>query len=42
VSGNGPEGGLPVPPEPGSAAVPQGLVSAIVNLVGTGPVELGA
>jgi hypothetical protein len=42
VSGNGHEGGPPVPPEPGRAAVPEGLVSAVVNLVGTGPVELGA
>jgi len=33
------------PPEPGSpdeASVPEGLVSAVVNLVGTGPVLLGA
>jgi hypothetical protein len=29
-------------PGPGPAAVPEGLVSAIVDLVGTGPVELGA
>src|SRR5260370_11961435 len=27
---------------PGEAAVPQGLVSSVVNLVGTGPVLLGA
>jgi hypothetical protein len=34
----------PVPPDPAQvpAAVPEGLVTAIVNLVGTGPVELGA
>jgi hypothetical protein len=42
VSGNGHEGGPPVPPGPGRAAVPEGLVSSVVNLVGTGPVELGA
>jgi hypothetical protein len=30
------------PPVPGEAAVPQGLVSSVVNLVGTGPVLLGA
>jgi hypothetical protein len=29
-------------PDPSSAAVPEGLVSAVVNLVGTGPVLLGA
>jgi hypothetical protein len=29
-------------PGPSSAAVPEGLVSAVVNLVGTGPVLLGA
>jgi hypothetical protein len=30
------------PPAPGAASVPQGLVTSIVDLVGTGPVELGA
>ncbi len=30
------------PREPGAAAVPEGLVSAVVNLVHTGPVMLGA
>ncbi|MFD7115721.1 hypothetical protein ACFWAA_01500 [Streptomyces sp. NPDC059922] len=30
------------PPEPGEASVPEGLVSAVVNLVNTGPVLLGA
>jgi hypothetical protein len=29
-------------PDPSQASVPQGLVSAVVNLVGTGPVLLGA
>src|ERR1700757_1158427 len=29
-------------PGPSQAAVPEGLVSAVVNLVGTGPVLLGA
>jgi hypothetical protein len=29
-------------PGPSLAAVPEGLVSAVVNLVGTGPVLLGA
>lgn len=29
-------------PDPGQAAVPEGLVSAVVNLVNTGPVLLGA
>src|SRR6202034_3395583 len=29
-------------PGPNQAAVPEGLVSAVVNLVGTGPVQLGA
>ena len=29
-------------PGPNQAAVPEGLVSAVVNLVGTGPVLLGA
>jgi len=32
----------PSPQEPGTAAVPEGLVSAVVNLVHTGPVLLGA
>ncbi|OEU90154.1 hypothetical protein DB35_02225 [Streptomyces abyssalis] len=30
------------PPEPGDASVPEGLVSAVLNLVNTGPVLLGA
>ena len=30
------------PAGPGEASVPEGLVSAVVNLVGTGPVLLGA
>ena len=29
-------------PGPGQANVPEGLVSAVVGLVGTGPVLLGA
>ena len=45
MSASDSEGRKPVPP-PGSAqapaAVPEGLVSAVVNLVNTGPVELGA
>ncbi|MCF3961443.1 hypothetical protein [Streptomyces fuscigenes] len=32
----------PAPSDPGAAAVPEGLVSAVVNLVDTGPVLLGA
>ncbi|MFJ5222491.1 hypothetical protein [Streptomyces sp. NPDC088400] len=32
----------PKPSEPGEAVVPEGLVSAVVNLVNTGPVLLGA
>jgi hypothetical protein len=35
-------GGAATAPDPGEAAVPEGLVSAVVNLVGTGPVLLGA
>jgi hypothetical protein len=38
-------GGKPTPPDavtPGTAAVPPGLVTAVVNLVNTGPVLLGA
>jgi hypothetical protein len=35
-------GGTAMTPEPDPAAVPDGLVSAVVNLVGTGPVLLGA
>ena len=31
-----------LPPSPAQAAVPEGLVSAVVNLVSTGPVLLGA
>jgi hypothetical protein len=34
--------GAPMTPDPSQAAVPDGLVSAVVNLVGTGPVLLGA
>jgi hypothetical protein len=37
---NAPSG--PPVPGPGTAAVPEGLVSAVVNLVNTGPVLLGA
>jgi hypothetical protein len=33
---------LPTPPGPGEASVPPGLVSAVVSLVNTGPVLLGA
>jgi hypothetical protein len=32
----------PPAPDPSKASVPEGLVSAVVNLVGTGPVLLGA
>lgn len=44
MSGNGHDGGGPVPPDPAQApaAVPEGFVTAVVNLVNTGPVELGA
>jgi hypothetical protein len=42
VTENDSSGGAMVPPGQDPAAVPEGLVSAIVNLVGTGPVELGA
>jgi hypothetical protein len=44
VSGNGHDDGGPVPPGPAQApaAVPEGFVTAVVNLVNTGPVELGA
>lgn len=43
MSGDG-EDGAPAstPPGPGAASVPAGLVSAVVNLVDTGPVLLGA
>jgi hypothetical protein len=34
--------GVPVTPDASAAEVPEGLVSAVVNLVGTGPVLLGA
>src|SRR3974390_599604 len=38
------DAGAKDPPAPGlsEASVPEGLVSAVVNLVGTGPVLLGA
>lgn len=36
------EGSAPSAPGPGPASVPEGLVSAVVNLVNTGPVLLGA
>jgi hypothetical protein len=36
------DGGVPVTPDASPAEVPEGLVSAVVNLVGTGPVLLGA
>ena len=41
---SGSDGARPVPPGSAEdpAAVPEGLVSAVVNLVNTGPVELGA
>jgi hypothetical protein len=39
---DGPRGGAAMTPGPSQAAVPEGLVSAVVNLVGTGPVLLGA
>jgi hypothetical protein len=44
VTDNNRSGPLPAPPgsASGPADVPEGLVEAIVNLVGTGPVELGA
>jgi hypothetical protein len=42
MSDDGPHGGARMTPDPGQAAVPEGLVSAVVNLVGTGPVLLGA
>jgi hypothetical protein len=42
MSDGGPRGGPAMTPDPGPAAVPEGLVSAVVNLVGTGPVLLGA
>ena len=35
-------GPAPTPPGPGQASVPAGLVSAVVDLVNTGPVLLGA
>ena len=35
-------GARPAPRGSQQAAVPEGLVSAVVNLVGTGPVLLGA
>lgn len=44
MSGTDHDGGGPVPPGSAQApaAVPGGLVAAVVNLVNTGPVELGA
>lgn len=36
------EGPAPTPPGPNGASVPEGLISAVVNLVNTGPVLLGA
>jgi hypothetical protein len=42
MSDNGPRGAAAMTPDPDSAAVPAGLVEAVVNLVGTGPVLLGA
>jgi hypothetical protein len=45
MSASDSEGRKPVPPPRSAqapAAVPEGLVSAVVNLVNTGPVELGA
>ena len=42
MSDGGAGAGTAMTPEPGPAAVPDGLVSAVVNLVGTGPVLLGA
>jgi hypothetical protein len=42
MSDHGPRGGAAMTPDPSQAAVPEGLVSAVVNLVDTGPVLLGA
>ena len=42
MSDHGPRGEAAMTPDPDPAAVPEGLVSAVVNLVGTGPVLLGA
>jgi len=44
MSGSDRDGAGPVPPGSAEApvAVPEGLVSAVMNLVNTGPVELGA
>jgi hypothetical protein len=42
MSGDGPHRSAAMTPDPSQAAVPEGLVSAVVNLVGTGPVLLGA
>jgi hypothetical protein len=39
---DGPRGGTAMTPGPSPAAVPEGLVSAVVHLVATGPVLLGA
>ena len=36
------EGPAPTPPGPNQASVPEGLISAVMNLVNTGPVLLGA
>lgn len=42
MSGAATPGPASPPPGPGQATVPEGLVSAVVNLVSTGPVLLGA
>jgi hypothetical protein len=42
VSDGDANGPAPAAPGPGEASVPEGLVPAVVNLVGTGPVLLGA
>jgi hypothetical protein len=42
MSDGGSRGDAAMTPDTGQAAVPEGLVSAVVNLVGTGPVLLGA
>jgi hypothetical protein len=42
MSEDGTRGGAAMTPDSGQAAVPEGLVSAVVHLVGTGPVLLGA
>jgi hypothetical protein len=42
MTDDGSRGYAAMTPDSGEAAVPEGLVSAVVNLVGTGPVLLGA